>query len=330
MLTEIRIEPVERDEALDDADEQLACLKREFPTIAVTVRPLSSAHRDRNVETLRASGVPSPPYLRPGTEVVIAARAWQKDPWDPWAFDSAIVSAIDRAPAALRIQGDPFARQTALGVLTRYQRFIMRRNEASIDRRFFFVLRRHGELYDRRAPLARAAYEHALDAWAWLLRLCPEASLSFQLAILFHDIEGLLNGIGGERSRRSGRRDQRSAGPQIADDIMASCGIDEQVRGHTVELISEYAKYPEDGEIGPCSPEVLLLSDASALAFFSIMSPPYSSHLGPERTRRKVESVLLRLRSCQRPRLATMRLLPQVEQMLGTLMEHGQKSAFGA
>lgn len=332
MLTEIRIEGAE----WGDDGVELAALKREYPTVRFRLRDKVCAHRDSLVEPLRASVTMgpsrgSPP--RPGTEIVIASRAWQRDPWDPWAFDNAIVPAIERSPAAIRIQGEAVLAETVLSVITRYQRFVMRRNDASVDRRFHFVLRRHGELYDRKEPLARAAYDHALDAWAWLLRLEPQASLEVQLAVLFHDIDALINGVGRVPGRRAPprharegaaasrgfpRRDQRSAGPQIADDILASCGIDDAPRARAVELIAATMR----GERG--SAELSLLADASALAFFSVMSPVYVSYFGHEETAEKVDATLERLRSRQRLRLGTIRFMPEIEALV---LEHLERAA---
>jgi hypothetical protein len=168
------------------------------------------------------------------------------------------------------------AAHLAPALLTRYQRFIGRRNEASQRPSFDGILERHRFLFADAAtqPLLLADYEHALDTWHWMLRLDPDAELAPQIAALFHDLERLTS-------------------EAAAIDVLRDIGLD----GDTLEAVHALiARHEHRGS----SPEAALLADSDALSFFSLNSTGYFDYFGESHTRRKVAFTLARLRPSSR------------------------------
>lgn len=223
-------------------------------------------------------------------------------------------------PFALVLLGD--AEQLALsvlGVLTRCQRWMDRRNEASHDALFDRVLATHRKAHDLSKPLVRADYNHALDTWQWLLRLAPDAGLAVQLAALFHDIERLISEADARIEQRAADyqefKDEHAArGAELADALLAVAGCGEETRRQTARLIAVHERPAESGDWD--AEAISLLNDADALSFFSLNSMGYLNYFGPEATRRKVEFTLRRLRPAARRYLGGMRLPARVAEML--------------
>jgi hypothetical protein len=226
-------------------------------------------------------------------------------------------------------QGGPFSlvllgdaeelARCALGALTRCQRWMGRRNEASRGPLFDRVLARHREAHDLAKPLVRADYNHALDTWQWLLRLAPDAGLAVQLAALFHDVERLISEADARVEHRAADyqrfKDAHAArGAGLADALLREAGCDEDKRRETVRLIAVHERPPAGEEQDAAA--ISLLNDADALSFFSLNSVGYLDYFGPEATRKKVEFTLRRLRPEARRVLGGVRLPTRVAEML--------------
>jgi hypothetical protein len=237
-------------------------LREEFPTIAV-----------EHARSPNASAV------------AISASDWSSaHAFDP--FDR----AMRNASSAVAVCGD--ARSVdgaALEVLTRYQRFIERRNAYSRGGQFDRLLEHHRAAHDLTKPLVAADFEHALDAWQWMLRIEPDASAAAQMAALLHHVEH-------------------------ARAMLAQADVDGRVAERVAFLIAHHEKPDDD-------PEVRLLADADALSFFSLNSEAYLRYFGPAQTRRKVAYSFARLRARHRRRLREMRLMPEIARDVAGEME---------
>ena len=127
--------------------------------------------------------------LRAGDVLEVREEDWRDPTLNLYRFDD-FVDEHATKPTTLRLVGSgAFVAEQGLGVVTRCQRCIDRRNAASRAPLFDAALARLPVLYDCQKPLCRADYRHALDAWQWLLRLDRYASLEVQLSVLLHDIE---------------------------------------------------------------------------------------------------------------------------------------------
>lgn len=195
--------------------------------------------------------------------------------------------------------------RAAVGVLTRHQRLLDRRNEASRGALFDRVLARHLELHDRALPLHRADLHHAHDAWQWTLRLSPRASLALQLAALFHDVERL----GGEPVARV---EHLALDYQAFKDAHARVGaarmrdvlhglVDDDTTTRAAALIAGHERAPRDAE-------AYVLSDADALSFFSHNAWGFVRWFDDAHTRRKVAWTLARMSPEARARLDALAL----------------------
>ena len=241
---------------------------------------------------------------------------------------------LDGQLDALAESGEPFAVEILGGgedlprkareILTRCQRWMDHRNEASRSDLFDRVLSRHRQAHDLAKPLVRADYNHALDTWQWALRLDPEADLAVQLAALLHDVERLAT----EADRRiehhaadyQAFKDGHAArGAEMAGALLAEAGVDGETRRRTARLIAAH----EHAAAAPGNPDagaIALLNDADALSFFSLNSVGYLDYFGPEATRRKVAYTLRRLRPEARRHLDGMRLRPVVAGEIETIL----------
>src|SRR5262249_47315144 len=125
-------------------------------------------------------------------DAIIDAEGWRASTsFKP--FDDAISRSRGDA---IMVRGERHVEHVACEALTRYQRFIQRRNGSSRTPTFGAVLRAHQALHAERNPLFKADLHHALDTWQWMLRLDPSATLTAQLAALFHDVERLESATG--------------------------------------------------------------------------------------------------------------------------------------
>jgi hypothetical protein len=249
----------------------------------------------------------------------LSLQEWETPSFNFYRFDARMDELAEHAgggPFALRITGEPGRLPgAALGVLTRCQRLVGRRNERSRGTLFDRVLAKHRALHDLEKPLVRADYAHALDVWQWTLRLAPMAGLSVQLAALFHDIERLISEADARVEHKAGdyqafKDAHAQRGAEMADETLAKAGIDEPTRRRAGRLIAGHEHPPESGH--PDAADLALLNDADALSFFSLNSPGYMDYFGPEATRRKVSYTLARLRPAARRCLRQVRLRSDV------------------
>lgn len=273
----------------DEEDGSLRSLERDFPTVTIE----------------RGNGT---------IGVVVDDYVWRG------AFDlGSLDDKIERAgpQCSITVRGRD-AVQIAAEVLSRYQRFVRRRNDASSSAAFESVLRWHAGLFDVSSELGRSELAHALDTWQWTLRLHPEVGLAVQLAALFHDVPRLLDGDARDTRERlehralvpPGTKDVRPG--KGADRVLAAltdAGIPVDVAEHVQAILNGDARLASEGDF-------LLLNDADALSFLSLGSSAYVDYFGVAQTRRKVAYTLARLGPHAKKKLDTIRLRPDVERLL--------------
>ncbi len=115
----------------------------------------------------------------------LSMRDWALAP-GPDVFDPVLFGPRCEGPPRLHLLGVPTPRTAvwAMEILTRAQPVIQRTNAASRTELFGRVLFERRLHADLDSPDGRAAHLEGLDAWQWLLRMQPEASLPSQLAAL--------------------------------------------------------------------------------------------------------------------------------------------------
>jgi hypothetical protein len=247
----------------------------------------------------------APPRGLPG--LPLSVERWESQSFNFYALDGRLDALAERGsgPFAIVLHGEHGGHdgkeelaRVARQVLTRCQRWMDRRNEASRTPLFDRILRRHRELHDLAKPLVRADYDHALDTWQWLLRLAPEAGLAEQLAALLHDVERLVSEADFRVEQRAAdyqafKEEHAARGAEMADALLAAAGCDGATCERAVRLIAGHEKPPaaDEGD----SLALSLLNDADALSFFSLNSVGYLDYYGPEQARRKVGHRLHRL-----------------------------------
>jgi hypothetical protein len=261
--------------------------------------------------TLQPAAAGSPADLR--------ASEWRGAGFGYWPFDCEIDARAER-PFALTLHDDlGLGARFLLEALTRCQRTVGRRNRYSSGPHFDAVLHAHRALHDLAQPLVRADYNHALDAWQWLLRLEPEVPLELQLAALFHDVERLVS----ESERRVEQlapdyqqfKDRHArAGAAMAARVLREAGIGEAVAARVAALIAGHEQASDD-------PELSLLGDADALSFFSLNSCGYADYFGPEQTGRKVAWTWQRMTPRARERLADIHLRADVRAFADSIIQ---------
>ena len=222
-------------------------------------------------------------------------------------FDEAVENA---RPLSLVVVRGSDAVGVAIEVMARYQRLVVRRNEASSTPLFDAILEAHAALFDPSSPLLRADLEHALDTWQWMLRIAPNIGLAPQIAALFHDIDRL-DGEPQERIEHRAHRvlddPQAKRGGERALAILRGVGVEEEDAARASDLVA--------GRV--CSEsDALVLDDADALSFLSLMSPLYADYFGLAQTRRKVSFTLGRLAPVAREKVSLFRLRPDVDRLL--------------
>lgn len=242
-----------------------------------------------------------------------AAAFWAAD-FDAYQVDATCEELAARGRFALRLAGDQVTAETVLAVLTRFQRFLARRNPASTGRMFDRVLARHRALHDCQKPLVRADYDHALDVWQWMLRLDPSASVAAQIAALFHDIERLVSEADVRIEQhasdyRAFKNEHARRGASMTRDALAGTGLTAAVIDRAADLVADHEQPGDDAER-------LLLNEADALSFFSLNSTGFLRYYGVEHTRRKIAYTLARLRESTWWRLARIRYHPTVAALL--------------
>jgi hypothetical protein len=203
----------------------------------------------------------------------------------------------------------------AFEILTRYQAFVWRRNEASDGPLFDRVLAGHRALHDVRKPLVHADLLHALDTHAWLLRLAPDASLALQIAALFHDVERLASEADVRIEHHAEdyeafKREHARGSARMMADVLGAAGVAEATAARAGALVERHES--PDGD-----DEVARLNDADSLSFFSRNSDGFLRYYGPEHTRKKVAYTLRRMRPAARAELERgVRLHPEVRRLV--------------
>jgi hypothetical protein len=281
----------------------LGTLTAEFPTIRVRLGGEPEI------------GVPTIPPLR--------VKDWDSPSFNFYDFDTRMNALAERAGGAftLTIEGNgQRLPKAAMEILTRCQRLMGRRNEASRGLLFDRVVERHRALHDLSKPLVRADYDHALDTWQWMLRLNPRAGLAPQIAALFHDVERLVS----EADLRveqlapcypSFKDNHALLGARMTEELLAPVGIGAELRWRVGRLIAHHEHPPADPD-DPDALDLAVLNEADALSFFSLNCPGYLEYYGPEQTRRKIAWTLRRLRPGALKWLRKIRLPREVKAMV--------------
>lgn len=247
----------------------------------------------------------------------LSVEEWESPFFNFYEWDAQVDALAESqdGPFLLALFGRDEERSRALGgILTRCQRVMDRRNEASRGALFDRVLAAHRQAHDLAKPLVRADYDHALDTWQWGLRLAPRAGLAAQLAALCHDVERLDSEADARSEHRAADyqafKDEHAArGADRADALLGEAGVDAETRRRTARLIAAHERPPGAADAADEEGEAIaLLNDADALSFFSLNSVGYLDYFGPEPTRRKVAYTLGRLRPAARHYLTGMRL----------------------
>jgi hypothetical protein len=231
-----------------------------------------------------------------------------------WEFDQLADERLETTAATIAFLVQPTANVgQALGVLTRCQRWIARRNRHSAGRAFDCVLRAHRFLYDLRKPLLLADYRHALDTWQWVLRLDGEASGALQIAALLHDIERIASesevrvehlATNYERFKNAHAR----RGSEITRLFLRDVAISVSQAERVADLVACHETPSGDAELA-------VLNDADGLSFFSLNSAGFFDYYGPEHTARKIRYTLARMRKSAVAELATVRLRADVDRL---------------
>lgn len=218
-----------------------------------------------------------------GDDPIIDSRAWATA-FSFNAFDEAVERGETNALAIAGAVAPPIACE----VLTRFQRYLDRRNAWSRTPLFDQVLAEHRAIHEESTPPAKANLEHAIDTWQWVLRLAPSASFPLQLAALFHEVDRPLDAMA-----RAGVSDA---------DAERACAIGAMPtrRGADVE-----------GD---------LLGDAAALSFFSLKSASYVDRFGATQTKRRIARTLGRISPSAWPRLRGIRLRSDVKALVDEVL----------
>jgi hypothetical protein len=181
------------------------------------------------------------------------------------------------------------------------------RNRYSSTQLFDRVLHHHRRMYDVSKPLVLAGYRHALDVWQWVLRLNPKASLTLQLAALFHDIARLRKEV--DLRVESFDDAEEKCAAEIAREALTEAGVPKPVRIRAAELVAAHERQLNDDDVA-------LLNDAGALSFFALHSSGFVDDFGPEAARQTIASTWRRMRAGARAKLAQMFLRQDVRAML--------------
>jgi hypothetical protein len=264
-------------------------------------------------------------HARPEGDVVVDARDWRSVTCDLHAYDELAQHRLEHGARTLDVRAQPEAApRAALEILTRYQRFVARRNEASATSGFARALERHRVAHDLTKPLVRADYDHALDVWQWTLRLEPDAPLSLQLAALFHDIERLSSEADARVEHRAldyvaYKQAHAKGGANATSALLLEAGVDAQTREAASWLVAHHEN--PRGADPALANALACLNDADALSFFSLNSPGFVDYFGLDHARRKVRYTLARMSPRAHARLQRVRLRADVARILAEAVE---------
>ena len=280
-------------DATDSRGHGLSALRRTFPSVDIIVT--------------RAD----PPA---GEGRVFRVEEWRDPAAELHAFDERVGMMRGVGDVFLVARGGPWL-DAALEILTRYQVFVRRRNEASRGPLFDRVLEGHRALHDLRKPLVHADLLHALDAHAWLLRLAPGASLALQLAAIFHDVERLASEADVRVEHHAEdyeafKREHARGSARMMAEVLSAAGVGPATAARAEALVERHEA--PDGD-----DEVARLNDADALSFFSRNSDGFLRYYGPDHTRKKVAYTLRRMGPLARAELGRgVRLHPEVRRLV--------------
>lgn len=235
-------------------------------------------------------------------EVRIAVPDWRTDSFDFASFDAEIESV-----SSLAIEKEDCSHPASVEILTRAQRMIGRRNEFSAIRGFDEVLQRHSDLHDFEVPWVREEYDHAVDCWQWMLRLAGAATLSLQIAALFHDAERLISPAVPDSPLF--RDAQARAAAEITRRALSGSLVGESTVAEAADLVATHQRESR-------CPNVALLNDADALSFFSLRSGTYLEKRSEEEARAEFGYRLSRMSPAARARLSAVRLQQQVASLI--------------
>jgi hypothetical protein len=244
-----------------------------------------------------------------GDDVIVDDVAW-RGAFDLGRFDESVDRALALLPdPVVAIRGDDAA-AVACQVVSRYQRFVRRRNAASSTRVFDAALEAHASLHDLSDPQSRAVFEYGLDTWQWMLRLDAQASLAPQLAALLHEVVCADDSNDDRLDHRATGHPlteaTRARGGQLAFELVRRIGASESEATRVRDIVRRHERDSDS----------LLLDDADALSFLSLRSSRYADHFGVAQTRRKMAYTVSRLGPLARAKLAFVRLRPDVERLL--------------
>jgi hypothetical protein len=249
-----------------------------------------------------------------GRTVAIDLAAWTAPATDLRTIDARVGRAADEGAFGLRVEGDAWCARAGLEMLTRYQRYVGRRNRATATALWDGVRSRHRALHDLELPLVRADFEHAVDTWQWLLRLAPDAGFALQAAALFHDVERLESEAIVRVEQHAPSYDafkdaHARRGAALMRAVLDEAGVDATTAERAVFLVERHERPGEDAELA-------LLNEADALSFFSLNSAGFVDYYGPDHARMKIARSWARLRPCTRRRVSQIRFRPDVHALV--------------
>ncbi len=256
---------------------------------------------------------------------------------------------------ALMVRGDRHVELVACEALTRYQRFVQRRNGSSRTRIFEQILRAHQALCE---PIVTNEFDRALDTWQWMLRLDPAATLTAQLAALFYAGDQAQTETSdvvppppsvpsvdlpvppapplpatSEVFEPYGLVTQPEATPAprppLHSEVHLRAGEQRQrsnagawtfnvlqSTGIDESIAARVREIVALGERRGRDTEMDLLHDATALSFLSLGSGTYLDVFGVDATRRKIAESLAQMGDVARTKLSLVRLRPDVRALI--------------
>jgi hypothetical protein len=243
-------------------------------------------------------------------DIVVHDYAW-RGAFDLGSLDEKIEQAGPSPGISVRGYG---VTNIACEVMTRYQRLLDRRNDASASTLFDGVLAAQAALFDTSDPIANAELEHLVDTWQWMLRLQPDVKLAPQLAALFHDIERKGSDPRDRMEHRvpDGQSFKDASAVRAAERVvalLASAGVSTEDAERARDIIFSPERRAGDADVS-------LLDDADSLSFLSLHSAQYIDYFGVAQTRRKVAYTLSRLGPVAREKIDLVRLRPDLERLL--------------